>query len=108
MSTLNLIFSILFGEKKSELLILLVEAHDVGEGSDRHLDAYTSHSISIWGEDYPPIHMGPLEYSEAVDRDTEETLEDLLGPFPALRLRGLPFDAGVRDVITFFHVSYSS
>jgi hypothetical protein len=32
-STLNLIFSILFEKKKSELLILLVEAHDLGEGS---------------------------------------------------------------------------
>lgn len=35
----------------------------------------------------------------------QEMLEELLGPFPVVRLRGLPFEAQVRDVILFFQVS---
>ena len=33
-----------------------------------------------------------------------DAMEELLGPFPVVRLRGLPFEAQVRDVILFFQV----
>ncbi len=36
-----------------------------------------------------------------------DALEELLGPFPVVRLRGLPFEAQVRDVILFFQVRTS-
>jgi len=42
---------------------------------------------------------------ESSSGNGQEMLEDFLGPFPVVRLRGLPFEAQVRDVILFFQVS---
>lgn len=33
-----------------------------------------------------------------------DAMEELLGPFPVVRLRGLPFEAQPRDVVLFFQV----
>lgn len=33
-----------------------------------------------------------------------DMLEEILGPFPVVRLRGLPFEAQMRDIILFFQV----
>jgi heterogeneous nuclear ribonucleoprotein F/H len=32
-----------------------------------------------------------------------DPLETILGPFPCARLRGLPFEASIQDVLVFFH-----
>jgi len=32
-----------------------------------------------------------------------DPLESILGPFPCARLRGLPFEASIQDVLVFFH-----
>jgi hypothetical protein len=48
---------------------------------------------------------GARGHAETSGGNGQEMLEELLGPFPVVRLRGLPFEAQVRDVILFFQVS---
>lgn len=40
----------------------------------------------------------------SMHQGSADAMEELLGPFPVVRLRGLPFEAQVRDVILFFQV----
>lgn len=58
--------------------------------------ASTGHSPSI---------SGARGHAVASGGNGSEMLEELLGPFPVVRLRGLPSEAQVRDIILFFQVS---
>lgn len=48
--------------------------------------------------------MGEGVVGVGMHQGSADAMEELLGPFPVVRLRGLPFEAQVRDVILFFQV----
>jgi hypothetical protein len=54
------------------------------------------------------MHPGNMEMlnhnaqMQAMPRSTDP-LESVLGPFPCVRIRGLPFDTSLEDILIFFH-----
>jgi hypothetical protein len=53
---------------------------------------------------YVPLHPGAMDGIPLPPGlgGTVDPLESVLGPFPCVRLRGLPFDATLEDVLVFF------
>lgn len=51
--------------------------------------------------------MGDGVVGVPVHHGSADAMEELLGPFPVVRLRGLPFEAQPRDVVLFFQVRWT-
>jgi hypothetical protein len=46
--------------------------------------------------------MAPLFHAPPIQHSMMDPLENLLGPFPCVRLRNMPYDANIEDVLLFF------
>ncbi|GAB5035286.1 heterogeneous nuclear [Nannochloropsis oceanica] len=71
------------------------------QGMPPHVWPSETHALHLAAGNSPSTSAAS-GHVESSSGNGQEMLEDFLGPFPVVRLRGLPFEAQVRDVILFF------